>query len=67
MAFFARWFYEQTDDMQDRVRTLVANKQLSFANGGWCMHDEVRGCSLVKMIGKVTFVHQLYFFVQNNF
>lgn len=35
MAFFARWFYEQTADMQGRVRNLVASGQLSFANGGW--------------------------------
>lgn len=47
MAFFARWFYEQTADMQDRVRTLVANGQLSFANGGWCMHDEAAASVLI--------------------
>ena len=26
--------------MQDRVKALVKNEQLSFVNGGWCMHDE---------------------------
>jgi len=35
MAYFARWFYEQNDSMQERVRKLVASGQLGFANGGW--------------------------------
>jgi hypothetical protein len=35
MAYFARWFYEQDESMQGRVRKLVASGQLSFANGGW--------------------------------
>ena len=42
-AFFSRWWNEQNDKMKDRVRKLVKNGQLSFVNGGWCMHDEVRG------------------------
>ena len=36
MAFFARWFYDQTDKTQDIVRGLVANGQLDFVNGGAC-------------------------------
>ncbi len=40
MAFFTMWWDEQSDDMKDIVRDLVKNGQLSFVNGGWCMHDE---------------------------
>jgi alpha-mannosidase len=39
-AFFTRWWFDQTPKMQKRVKALVASGQLSFANGGWCMHDE---------------------------
>jgi lysosomal alpha-mannosidase len=38
--FFNRWWNEQTDTMKASVRTLVANGQLVFLNGGWSMHDE---------------------------
>ena len=39
-AFFTRWYNEQNHKMKTRVKKLVASGQLSFANGGWCMHDE---------------------------
>ena len=40
MAFFARWWREQTPARRTQVRTLVAERRLEFVNGGWCMHDE---------------------------
>jgi lysosomal alpha-mannosidase len=40
IAFFSRWWREQTPAMQARVRALVASQQLEFVNGGWCMNDE---------------------------
>ena len=40
IAFFSRWWNEQTPAMQDIVRDLVATGQLEFINGGWCMNDE---------------------------
>jgi alpha-mannosidase len=40
MAFFTRWFYRLPPARQDVVRTLVSQRRLVFANGGWCMHDE---------------------------
>lgn len=40
--FDRRWWSEQTPERQALVKQLVANGQLVFANGGWCMHDEVR-------------------------
>jgi hypothetical protein len=29
---------QQTPTIQAAVKTLVANKQLEFVNGGWCMY-----------------------------
>ena len=40
MAFFSRWWNEQSKDVKKSVKELVFNGQLEFANGGWCMHDE---------------------------
>ena len=40
MAFFQRWWQEQTETTKDIVRGLVASGQLEFINGGWCMNDE---------------------------
>jgi alpha-mannosidase len=40
MAYFTMWWKEQSPSMKDKVKELVKNHQLSFANGGWCMHDE---------------------------
>ena len=40
MAFFTRWWREQTGPTRDLVRSLVAQGRLEFANGGWVMHDE---------------------------
>ncbi|CAI5465089.1 unnamed protein product [Closterium sp. Yama58-4] len=39
-GFFYRWWQQQSDYMRARVKTLVANNQLLFTNGGWVMHDE---------------------------
>eukprot|EP00980_Cylindrotheca_fusiformis_P014284 scaffold3791_cov137-Cylindrotheca_fusiformis.AAC.11 len=39
--FFSMWWARQNDAVRDAVRYLVANKQLSFANGGWCMHASI--------------------------
>ena len=39
-AFFQRWWREQDEVTRAATRKLVADGQLSFANGGWCMPDE---------------------------
>ena len=39
-AFFQRFYRELSDERKKIVQRLVKNKQLTFANGGWCMHDE---------------------------
>ena len=40
IAFFYRWWTEQTSETKEIVKKLVANKQLEFVNAGWCMNDE---------------------------
>ena len=40
IAFFARWWAEQSDDTKTLVRSLVRAGQLEFTNGGASMHDE---------------------------
>lgn len=39
-AFFQRWWRQQNEAVKADVRQLLANGQLEFINGGWCMHDE---------------------------
>ncbi len=39
-SYFARWWRLQPLPRRALVRALVESGQLSFANGGWCMHDE---------------------------
>lgn len=40
MAFFSRWWVEQTEEMKETVRQLVNEGRLEFINGGWSMNDE---------------------------
>ena len=54
--FFSIWWNKQNDAMKDTVRFLVANKQLNFVNGGWCMHDEA-ATHYVGMIDQTTLGH----------
>ncbi|KAJ4843311.1 hypothetical protein Tsubulata_030219 [Turnera subulata] len=56
MAFFQRWWGEQSVDTQDKVRKLVDAGQLEFVNGGWCMHDEATA-HYVDMIDQTTLGH----------
>ena len=57
IAFFARWWYEQTPERQEVVKKLVASGQLEFINGGWCMHDEAAP-HYVQMVDQTTRGHQ---------
>jgi hypothetical protein len=54
--FFSMWWHEQSDVSKERVRNLVANDQLSFVNGGWCMHDEA-ATHYMGMIDQTTLGH----------
>ncbi|XP_011850339.1 PREDICTED: lysosomal alpha-mannosidase [Mandrillus leucophaeus] len=40
IAFFSRWWHQQTNAMREVVRDLVRQGRLEFANGGWVMNDE---------------------------
>jgi alpha-mannosidase len=54
--FFSMWWERQSKAVQDSVRFLVANKQLGFVNGGWCMHDEAT-THFIGMIDQTTLGH----------
>ncbi|GCC34708.1 hypothetical protein chiPu_0013183 [Chiloscyllium punctatum] len=40
VAFFYRWWRQQSDSMKELVKQLVDEGRLEFVNGGWCMNDE---------------------------
>ncbi|CAF0769192.1 unnamed protein product [Adineta ricciae] len=40
MAFFWRWWNQQTDEIHDKVKKFVSEGRLEFISGGWCMNDE---------------------------
>jgi alpha-mannosidase len=54
--FFSMWWNRQNDAVRDIVRFLIANQQLSFVNGGWCMHDEA-ATHFMGMIDQTTLGH----------
>jgi alpha-mannosidase len=54
--FFSMWWNRQNDAVRDIVRFLVANQQLNFVNGGWCMHDEA-ATHFMGMIDQTTLGH----------
>ncbi|GMI86351.1 hypothetical protein like AT5G66150 [Hibiscus trionum] len=57
MAFFQRWWTEQSLDIQEQVKKLVDAGQLEFVNGGWCMHDEAT-THYIDMIDQTTLGHR---------
>ena len=63
MAFFHKWWVLQTSEMQSKVRNLVKQNQLTFVNGGWCMHDEAT-THFMGMIDQTTRGHD---FLKTNF
>ena len=40
MAFFWRWWNEQSEGMRNTVKQLVNEGRLEFISGGWSMNDE---------------------------
>ena len=56
MAYFHRWWREQTAARRALVTRLVRQNRLSFANGGWCMHDEA-AAHYADMIDQTTLGH----------
>jgi hypothetical protein len=54
--FFSMWWAEQSFSSKKRVKELIENNQLSFVNGGWCMHDEAT-THFMGMIDQTTLGH----------
>ena len=42
MKFFSKWYMTLPESKKQSLKGLVGRRQFSFANGGWCMHDEVK-------------------------
>ena len=40
MAFFRWWWDEQTNEVKDNTKKLIASGQLEFTNAGVCQNDE---------------------------
>ena len=57
-AFFQRWWREQNNQTRDTTRALVKAGQLTFVNGGWCMHDEA-ATHYIGMVDQTTLGHRL--------
>ncbi|XP_061358592.1 probable alpha-mannosidase At5g13980 isoform X1 [Gastrolobium bilobum] len=57
MAFFQRWWRDQSEAVQDVVKRLVSSGQLEFINGGICMHDEAVP-HYIDMIDQTTLGHR---------
>ncbi|KAK7311283.1 hypothetical protein RJT34_09317 [Clitoria ternatea] len=57
MAFFTRWWRDQSEAVQDVVKQFVHSGQLEFINGGMCMHDEAV-THYIDMIDQTTLGHQ---------
>ena len=57
MAFFERWWNEQSDYTKNTVLELIDNNQLEINLGGWCMNDEANP-SASAIIRQMTDGHQ---------
>jgi len=40
MAFFTKWYKNQTELIKQKVKQLISEKRFEFINGGYVMHDE---------------------------
>jgi Glycosyl hydrolases family 38 N-terminal domain len=38
--FLSMWWNEQSQEMRDSLKQVIASQQFQIVNGGWCMHDE---------------------------
>lgn len=63
MAFFQRWWRQQSEARKIKVRQLVDSGQLEFINGGFCMHDEATP-HYIDLIDQTTLGHQ---FIKEEF
>ncbi|XP_076949600.1 alpha-mannosidase At3g26720-like [Bidens hawaiensis] len=63
IAFFQRWWNQQSEVLKTKVKELVNNGQLEFINGGMCMHDEATP-HYVDLIDQTTLGHM---FIEREF
>ncbi|XP_073222216.1 alpha-mannosidase At3g26720 isoform X2 [Cicer arietinum] len=63
MAFFQRWWRQQSKAKKLKVKELVNSGQLEFINGGMCMHDEATP-HYIDLIDQTTLGHQ---FIKDEF
>ncbi|XP_044502287.1 alpha-mannosidase At3g26720-like isoform X3 [Mangifera indica] len=63
MAFFQRWWRQQSEAMKIKVKGLVDSRQLEFINGGMSMHDEATP-HYIDLIDQTTLGHQ---FIKDEF
>ncbi|KAJ0047951.1 hypothetical protein Pint_16953 [Pistacia integerrima] len=63
MAFFQRWWRQQSEAMKVKVKGLVDSGQLEFINGGMSMHDEATP-HYIDLIDQTTLGHQ---FIKDEF
>ncbi|XP_010528132.1 PREDICTED: alpha-mannosidase At3g26720 [Tarenaya hassleriana] len=63
MAFFQRWWRQQSKATKIKVKRLVDTGQLEFINGGMSMHDEATP-HYIDMIDQTTLGHQ---FIKSEF
>ncbi|XP_062105325.1 alpha-mannosidase At3g26720-like isoform X2 [Humulus lupulus] len=63
MAFFQRWWRQQSKSTKIKVKELVNTGQLEFINGGMCMHDEATP-HYIDLIDQTTLGHR---FIKSEF
>lgn len=61
IKFFSMW-WDLHPELHDTIRFLIANRQWTFVNGGWCMHDEASS-HYIGMMDQTTLGHD---FLQRN-
>ena len=57
MKFFSKWYLALPSALKNSLKELIKKEQFSFANGGWCMHDEA-ATHYMGMIDQTTLGHQ---------
>eukprot|EP00985_Skeletonema_marinoi_P031279 scaffold37431_cov73-Skeletonema_marinoi.AAC.1 len=57
MKFFSKWYLALPPVLKSSLKELIKKEQFSFANGGWCMHDEA-ATHYMGMIDQTTLGHQ---------
>ncbi|KAI4387891.1 hypothetical protein MLD38_000281 [Melastoma candidum] len=57
IAFFQRWWTEQSETIKNTVKQFIRSGQLEFINGGMCMHDEA-AVHYIDMIDQTTLGHR---------